>query len=239
MHEESFDGNAVLTPDVEERNESLSTHVDEGEGFNLSDAYVPRLNICQPTSSDVEGTPGDIVIDKVYPAYKVGVKAPLFILSIKKGWKEDIEFGSSETPRFAHTQAEADALQRELKEEGSDRKVIHFADVVLLLERTDECLIDEEEAAGSFPFNVGGKDYALLKATFQKTAYDGTARRIVNVQLANKGLDLSTVPFFISTAEKKAGKNRWFTPTILPNLKERAPAELTAFINDTLRGGAR
>lgn len=240
---EEFGGEAPTNTAVAEVEQNENTGVstqtaDNTGGFDLSDMFVPRLNICQPTSSDVEGDPGDLVIDKTSPAYNVGVKAPCFILSIKKGWKEDVEYESSDMPRFANSEAEAKALQLELKAEGSDRKVIHFAEVIFFIQHTPESVIDKEDAADAFPYSIGGEDYALVKATFQKTAYDGTARRIVNVQVSNPGVDLTSVPFTLSTAEKRSGKNKWFTPTFQAKITEKAPAELLAFVA-RLKGGAQ
>lgn len=237
MHSESFGSDeATVTPTADApENTALSTEVHVEGQLEPGDLLIPRLTIAQKLSED-RGTPGQVGInlgERVAVIYNRDVKIPANILSAKKFWKQDIKFGTSQDyPKVAHTAAEAQLLEQE-----GEYPVIHVAEFVLLIARTPDCLLDDDDAYEAFPFEVGGNQYALVKLTAQKRGYDSTFKRVTTFQLTNKSVDLSQVIWNFASQKTQNTYGTWDIPTLAAT-RERVSPEVAEFIAG-LKGGAQ
>lgn len=215
---------------------AVSTEVHVEGQLEAGDLLIPRLTIAQKLSDEGRGTPGQVGInlgERVVVAYDRGVKVPSNILSVRKYWKEDIKFGTSQDyPKIANTQAEAKALEDE-----SDHPIIHVADFVLLIAKTGDCLLDEDDAFEAFPYTVGDNQFALVKLTAQKRGYDSTFKRVATFQLTNKGVDLSQVIWNFASQKTQNTYGSWDIPTLAAT-REKVSPEVAEFIA-SLKGGAQ
>ena len=72
---------------------------------SLEDVDIPRLNVIQKMSS-IEGPVGGVVIDKSDVLIEKDERVDVIIGHTKKGWRENIPFGSDELPRMAWSESE-------------------------------------------------------------------------------------------------------------------------------------
>lgn len=234
MHTETFGGTATTTnndePDTNTALAASPTAAIDGQ-LEASDLDIPRVNIAQKMSSEVPGTPGQISIGKEHVLYNPDVKVPMYILQAKKAWKTKTSFDSGERPEFASTLEEANRL----KEEGHE--VIHFAEFVLLIGHTADCLLTEDDVYNAFPYEIDGQNFALAKLTAQSFGYDTTFKRVATFAATNPALDLSNVRWNFRAVEKTSAKYKWHIPQF-DLTRESAPEAVAAFIAN-LKGGAR
>ena len=229
--EETFGGESPDEALAKTTNTSLSTNVADEPEFDPSDIDVPRLNIAQKTSDAVPGRPGEISIDKAHVVYPAEIKIPVAVVSVRKYWKEDIPYGNPEKPQFANTQAAADEL-----EANSEYKVIKVADFVLLMLRTPDCPLADEDALEAFPYEAGPHQFALVKMTAQKFGYDTTFKRVNTMAKLNAGKDITNAVWHFSSLKKTSPQHTWYIPNLVAT-REVLPAEVAAFLAN-LKGGA-
>lgn len=230
MYSESFGSS-----DEPSANTAVSTEVHIDGQLEPGDILIPRLTIAQKLSED-RGNAGQVGInlgDRIVICYDRGVKVPANILSAKKFWKQDIPYGASqEYPKIANTPAEAAALEAE-----GPYPIIHVADFVLLIVRTPDCLLSEDDAMEAFPFTVGDYQYALVKLTAQKRGYDSTFKRVTTFQLTNKGTDLSQLLWNFASQQTSNSRGSWDIPT-LSATRDKVSPEVAEFIA-SLKGGTQ
>ena len=233
MHTETFGGEtATLTTNDDTRLSSNTAAPTLDGQLEANDLDIPRMNIAQKMSSDVPGNPGQISIGKEFVLYNPDVKVPAVVVSAKKSWKEKIPYGSDERPRFAQTVEEARALEAD-----SEFEIIHFAEFVLLLGHTEDCLLSEDDVFGAFPYDLDGSNWALAKLTAQSFGYDTTFKRVATFAATNPGLDLSTVLWNFQSVEKSSAKYKWHIPQ-LGMTRNTVPEAVAKFIAN-LKGGAQ
>lgn len=227
MHTETFGGDAPTTEDTR-----LATAPSAVEGqLEASDLDIPRINVAQKMSSDVPGRPGQISIGKEFVLYEPDVKIPINILSAKKAWKEKIPYGSDARPRFAQTVEEAKALEAE-----SEYEIMHFAEFVILVAHTPDCLLTEDDVFSAFPYEIDGHHFALAKLTAQSFGYDTTFKRVATAQATNPGLDLSNIIWNFQSVEKSSPKYKWHIPQFALTRGTTTPA-VAEFLSN-LKGGS-
>jgi len=194
------------------------------EGFiiNPDDIDIPWLNIVQRTSNMEVGDPGDLVHDKEHVI--VGAEIPLKVVPLhpKKGWKEDIDFDSDETPRVVWSEKDRDALAAD-----SDYDIMEFAELSFLLPNPDSKATEDFNPA--YPFPIAGGQYNLGKIYVQKDGYRQTYKRLATFKTFNADVPIQSVYWELSIVLLERGKYKWYAPN-LKVTEERTPEKLQAFL---------
>jgi len=201
---------------VDQTSTALAVPQAEALAFSAADIDIPRINVLQKMSQ-IEGPTGSIMLDKEFVLAKPEQKINAIVVAAQKKWKEDISFDSDEIPRFANTQAEADALAA-----SSEYSILEFADIILLIPEYDGCDPD------AFAYPIGDKNYAIGKITVQKDAYRCTFKRLATFQSFNRNIPIATRFWSFSSELMSKGKYSWYVPS-LSITKEDAPAEAVEF----------
>lgn len=208
----------------------LATAPNYNSGFNSEDFHIPRLN-CIQKMSEIEGHPGDIVLDRRAAILKPGNKLPVTVVSISKSWTEKVPFEGEHKAKYANTPEQAAELKRE-----SNFPIIPVADIVLLVPYDPSVSsIDEEEAAELFPFLVGDTAYQLAKLTVQSFAYDHTFKIVNSFHTGNPNLTLTGQSWNLGSLLLERGRYSWYVPVLGRSNRAQDPAVL-AFINRLVIG---
>jgi hypothetical protein len=206
------------TPEV---NESVIL-TNFNSGFNSEDFHIPRLN-CIQKMSEIEGHPGDIVMDRRACILKPGSKLPVTVVSINKSWTEKTPFEGDYKPRFARTLEESKVLESE-----SSYPIIPRADIVLLIPYDPSSgNIDEEEAAELFPFMVGDSAYQLAQLTVQSFAFDHTFKIVNSFHTGNPNRALIDQSWNLSSLLLERGRYSWYVPVLGRSARPQDPNVLT------------
>ena len=102
-----------------------------GIDISPSDIDVPRVNVVQKTS-EIEAPLGAVVLDKQHVLSLADETIPVTVLSVLKGWRENIDYDSDEIPRVAHTQEEADQIKA-----NSEYDMLEFAEITILFKKPE------------------------------------------------------------------------------------------------------
>ena len=120
---------------------------------SLEDVDIPRLNVIQKMSS-IEGPVGGVVIDKSDVLIEKDERVDVIIGHTKKGWRENIPFGSDEMPRMAWSESE----RAEIESDSEYGKMVVFADITFLVPQPEN--VDDENDIYQYP--IGDQNYCLL-----------------------------------------------------------------------------
>ena len=220
MKEASTAVAVVVAPEV---NEAVAL-TNFNAGFNSEDFHIPRLN-CIQKMSEIEGHPGDIVMDRRACIVKPGAKLPITIVSISKSWTEKVPFESEYKPKFARNLDELAELRSQ-----TSYPIIPRADLVLLIPYDPSSgNIDEEEAAELFPFLIGDTAYQLAQITVQSFAYDHTFKIVNSFHLGSPDRGLMDQSWNLSSLLLERGRYSWYVPVLGRSARVQDP-EVLKFI---------
>tara|TARA_Y100001973_G_C5207720_1_gene342856 strand:+ start:2156 stop:2827 length:672 start_codon:yes stop_codon:yes gene_type:complete len=186
---------------------------------SLEDVDIPRLNVIQKMSS-IEGPVGGVVIDKSDVLIEKDERVDVIIGHTKKGWRENIPFGSDEMPRIAWSESERAEIERD-SEYG---KMVVFADITFLVPQPENA--DDENDIYQYP--IGDQNYALGVINVSKDGYKFTYKKLNTFQLFNSTLPISAKVWSFGTELITKGQHSWFVPTLKPT-SENAPEEAVTF----------
>ena len=147
------------------KTESFLSAQSENSGFivALEDIDVPRLNIIQKMSS-IEGPIGGIVIDKTDTLVDKDDRCDVVVAHTKKGWRENVPFGTDELPQIAWSEQDRNELQSST--EYGD--LVVFADITFLIPQPDGAEDD------LYQYPIGDTNYALGVINVAKDGYKFT-----------------------------------------------------------------
>jgi hypothetical protein len=224
--------NEVSKPQEPQTGGAVATQRSEGPA--AEDINIDHLQIYGKSSHfDPEGGElGDICINKETPLAHVGDPLRAVVVHARKYWKENIPYGDQTTPRFANTIEEKSDLAAD-----SSFGVVPVCDITVLVERP-ESFTDDEEASSIFLYEFGGKEFALVKYTVQKSQAVRENYGTINTQIrarATKGVDATGYYFNLSSIEKGKGTQFSWHQFILKGTNKEAPEEAFEFAQ-SLRG---
>lgn len=206
----------IVTVEAPAPTEALVASTPALTSFSSNDLDTPRLNVLQKMS-EIEGPVGSVTVDKGEVLIKAEEKIPVIIAGATKRWKEDIPFDSGINPRYASTEAAAEALANE-----SSYGIIEFAEITLLIPQP------KGHSDDLFPYPIGDQNYLTARITVQKDAYRLTYKRLFTFQYYNPTIPVATRLWQFGTEVITKGKYSWYVPT-LSITKEEAPAAAVAF----------
>ena len=199
----------------------ISTGQPNNGGFvvSLEDVDIPRLNVIQKMSS-IEGPVGGVVIDKSDVLIEKDERVDVIIGHTKKGWRENIPFGSDEMPRMAWSESE----RSEIESDSEYGKMVVFADITFLVPQPENA--DDENDIYQYP--IGDQNYALGVINVSKDGYKFTYKKLNTFQLFNSSLPISAKVWSFGTELITKGQHSGFVPTLNPT-SENAPEEAVTF----------
>lgn len=225
---------------------ALSTPTDNGTGGAIAtygeasasseDINIEHIQIFGRSShfNPEGGSIGDICYNKETPLVNVGEPIKGVLVHTRKYWKENVPYGEQTTPRFANTLEEKRQIESTTEFDGT----VPVCDVVVLLERPDS-FTDDEAASSIFIYEFGGKEYALVKYTVQKSQAVRENYGTINVAArarSTKGEDATNYYFDLVSKEKGGGSAFTWHQFILKATANPAPEEAVDFAR-SLRGG--
>jgi hypothetical protein len=200
-------------------------------GFNAEDFHVPRLN-CIHKMSEIEGNPGDLVMDRRTTVVPAGKKIPVNVVSIHKSWTEKVPYEGDVQPRIAYSLEQLEELRRE-----TDREIVPRADITLLLPHIEEINgLDEEQASELFPFVLEDIPYQLVRLTVQSFAYDHTFKIVNSYHVGNPQVQLHEQVWNLSAMLIERGRYSWYVP-VLGRSTSKTAEPIRAFIDRLIAGG--
>ena len=174
-----------------------------GIAIASSDIDVPRINVVQKTS-DIEAPLGAVVLDKQHTLAEADQSVPVTVLSVIKGWRENIDYDSDEIPRIAYTQEEANQI-----DQNSEYDMLEFAEITLLFRQPEG---NDDEAA--YPFAIGEENYAIGRINVAKDAYRQTFKRLATFAAFNPKASLQHRVWEFKSSLISRGKYSWFAPSL-------------------------
>tara|TARA_R100000995_G_scaffold28449_1_gene12491 strand:- start:1781 stop:2455 length:675 start_codon:yes stop_codon:yes gene_type:complete len=202
---------------VASKDTALCASGDGGFVVSLEDVDVPRLNVIQKMSQ-IDGPIGGIVIDKTDVLLEKDDRVDVIIGHTKKGWRENVPFGSDEMPRMAWSEAE----RSEVENDSEYGKMVVFADITLLIPQPE----GSEDDIYQYP--IGDTNYALGVINVSKDGYKFTYKKLNTFQLFNSALPIAAKVWSFGTELITKGQHSWFIPTLKPT-SENAPEEAITF----------
>ena len=202
---------------VASKDTALCASGDGGFVVSLEDVDVPRLNVIQKMSQ-IDGPIGGIVIDKTDVLLEKDDRVDVIIGHTKKGWRENVPFGSDEMPRMAWSEAE----RSEVENDSEYGKMVVFGDITLLIPQPE----GSEDDVYQYP--IGDTNYALGVINVSKDGYKFTYKKLNTFQLFNSALPIAAKVWSFGTELITKGQHSWFIPTLKPT-SENAPEEAITF----------
>ena len=189
-----------------------------GIAIASSDIDVPRINVVQKTS-DIEAPLGAVVLDKQHTLAEADQSVPVTVLSVIKGWRENIDYDSDEIPQIAYTQEEANQI-----DQNSEYDMLEFAEITLLFRQPEG---NDDEAA--YPFAIGEENYAIGRINVAKDAYRQTFKRLATFAAFNPKASLQHRVWEFKSSLISRGKYSWFAPSL--GITQDEPSEaVKAFV---------
>ena len=196
----------------------LATSNASGITIASSDIDVPRINVVQKTS-DIEAPLGAVVLDKQHTLAEADQPVPVTVLSVIKGWRENIDYDSDEIPQIAYTQEEANQI-----DQNSEYDMLEFAEITLLFRQPEG---NDDEAA--YPFAIGEENYAIGRINVAKDAYRQTFKRLATFAAFNPKASLQHRVWEFKSSLISRGKYSWFAPSL--GITQDEPSEaVKAFV---------
>lgn len=192
---------------------ALPTEIGGVEGeINRSDLIFPTLKIVQaigPLSENFE--PGGLILSGEIPIGDGGADAAgldITVLSAKKQYVENTEWGSEEIARVFDTEEEvrANGGWTEWKDNVKPpfSPVLH---ALVAIECPDETVLDH------FPFEFNGTHYAPAMMTLKGSAFTTLGKMIITQAQYNlKSMGLHFGKWHLNTAREKRGENFVWVP---------------------------
>jgi hypothetical protein len=183
-----------------------------------SDIDVPRVNVVQKTS-EIEAPLGAVVLDKQHVLAEADETIPVTVLSVIKGWRENIDYDSDEIPQTAYTQEEADQIRAT-----SEYDMLEFAEITILFKQPEG---SDNDAA--YPFPIGDDNYAIGRLNTAKDAYRQTFKRLATFAAFNPTASLQHRLWDFKSSLISRGKYSWFAPSL--SIRQDEPTdEVKTFI---------
>lgn len=171
--------------------------------ISSSDIDVPRVNVVQKTS-EIEAPLGAVVLDKQHVLAEADETIPVTVLSVLKGWRENIDYDSDEIPQIAHSQEEADQIKA-----NSEYDMLEFAEITILFKQPEG---SDNDAA--YPFPIGDDNYAIGRLNTAKDAYRQTFKRLATFAAFNPKASLQHRLWDFKSSLISRGKYSWFAPSL-------------------------
>ena len=203
---------------VEAPKNELAAANASGIVISSSDIDVPRVNVVQKTS-EIEAPLGAVVLDKQHVLAEADETIPVTVLSVLKGWRENIDYDSDEIPQIAHSQKEADQIKA-----NSEYEMLEFAEITLLFQQPEG---NNDEAA--YPFAIGDESYAIGRINVAKDAYRQTFKRLATFAAFNPKASLQHRIWDFKSSLISRGKYSWFAPSLAISQAEPTE-EVKAFV---------
>ena len=196
----------------------LATTNASGLEISSTDIDVPRVNIVQKTS-EIEAPLGSLVLDKTYILSEAEDTVAVTVLSVIKGWRENIDYDSDEIPQTAYTQEEADQIKAT-----SEYDMLEFAEITILFKQPEG---SDNDAA--YPFPIGDANYAIGRLNTAKDAYRQTFKRLATFAAFNPKASLQHRLWDFKSSLISRGKYSWFAPSL--SIRQDEPTdEVKTFI---------
>ena len=180
----------------------LATANASGMTISSSDIDVPRVNIVQKTS-EIEAPLGSLVLDKTHVLAEAEDTVAVTVLSVIKGWREDIDYDSDEIPQIAYSQEEADQIKAT-----SEYDLLEFAEITILFKQPE----GGDDAA--YPFPIGDDNYAIGRLNVAKDAYRQTFKRLATFAAFNPDASLQHRLWDFKSSLISRGKYSWYAPSL-------------------------
>ena len=188
---------------VEAPKNELAAANASGIVISSSDIDVPRVNVVQKTS-EIEAPLGAVVLDKQHVLAEADETIPVTVLSVIKGWRENIDYDSDEIPQIAHSQEEADQIKA-----NSEYDMLEFAEITILFKKPEG---SDNDAA--YPFPIGDANYAIGRLNTAKDAYRQTFKRLATFAAFNPKASLQHRLWDFKSSLISRGKYSWFAPSL-------------------------
>lgn len=180
--------------------------------FTASDIVIPYLNLVAKTGELSNQFPAGAFVYNREVIIGDGKKpAQITVLRITKFYRQDLPFGTEETPKTFSTKRDVVAAGGHVgwtadAEEGSER-YSEAMDCIVLLKSPNK-------GNAMFPFEFGGENYALAKWYITKSAYKsvGTMLFTYSQSALKEGID--TASFDLTSQIKTAAVGSWYVPAI-------------------------
>ena len=196
----------------------LATTNASGLEISSTDIDVPRVNVVQKTS-EIEAPLGAVVLDKQHTLAEADETIPVTVLSVIKGWRENIDYDSDEIPQTAYTQEEADQIKAT-----SEYDMLEFAEITILFKQPEG---SDNDAA--YPFPIGDANYAIGRLNTAKDAYRQTFKRLATFAAFNPTASLQHRLWDFKSSLISRGKYSWFAPSL--SIRQDEPTdEVKTFI---------
>jgi hypothetical protein len=198
--------------------------------FTASDIVIPYLNLVAKTGELSNQFPAGAFVYNREVIIGDGKKpAQITVLRITKFYRQDLPFGTEETPKTFSTKRDVVAAGGHVgwsadAEEGSERYSEAMDCIVLLKSPT--------KGNAMFPFEFGGENYALAKWYITKSAYKSVgAKLFTDSQMALKdGID--TASYELTSQIKTAAVGSWYVPVV--KLSQKHDAKFVEFVRGLL-----
>ena len=226
--------NTEVVAETETKTE-LAAYSPSSTGPSSEDINIDHIQILGKSSQfDPDGGElGDICLNKEVPLVHVNEPVRGVLVHTRKYWKENVPYDDDTTPRFANTVEEKAQIEKTTEYDGT----IPVCDVTLLIERP-ESFTDDAVASSIFLYEFGGKEYALVKYTVQKSQAVRENFGTINVTArarASKGEDASKFYIELRSKEKGTGTKYKWHQFVLSGSTTPAPEEAADFAS-SLRG---
>ena len=143
---------------------------------------------------------------------------PVTVLSVIKGWRENIDYDSDEIPQTAYTQEEADQIKA-----SSEYDMLEFAEITILFKQ------DGSDNDAAYPFPIGDANYAIGRLNTAKDAYRQTFKRLATFAAFNPKASLQHRLWDFKSSLISRGKYSWFAPSL--SIRQDEPTdEVKTFI---------
>lgn len=180
--------------------------------FTASDIVIPYLNLVAKTGELSNQFPaGSFVYNREVIIGDGKKPAQITVLRMTKFYRQDIPFGTEETPKTFSTKRDVVAAGGYVgwaadAEEGSER-YSEAMDCIVLLKSPNK-------GNAIFPFEFGEDSYALAKWYITKSAYKSVgAKLFTDSQMALKnGID--TASYELTSVIKTAAVGSWYVPSV-------------------------
>lgn len=190
------------------------------------DINLPGFQIVQsvgPASED--HAPGTILMNREAELSPGDKPVKLTVLKIRVSYIENVEYGSEMIPRKFDTLAEVKEAGGHI--EWIDDKRPPFskmAEALIAVEAPEDA---DESVLAHFPFEFGGKSYALALWSLRGSAFTRAGKTILTAAEFALREGLHTGAWNLTTKREKLGKNFVFVPIL--RHAEKNPAELQEF----------
>jgi hypothetical protein len=174
-----------------------------GITISSTDIDVPRVNVVQKTS-EIDAPLGAVVLDKQHVLAEADETIPVAVLSVLKGWRENIDYDSDEIPQIAYSQKEADDIKAT-----SEYDMLEFAEITILFKQPEG---SDNDAA--YPFPIGDDNYAIGRLNTAKDAYRQTFKRLATFAAFNPKASLQHRLWDFKSSLISRGKYSWFAPSL-------------------------